>query len=58
VDEFRPLAFRRWVVGEAEADAVRDGRMVVEQENGHGIRSRVGEIHFTENLECLRGYLA
>jgi hypothetical protein len=58
VDEFRLLALGPWIVSEAETDAIRVRRVSVEQENVYGVRSGIGQVHFTENLEGLRGSLA
>ena len=46
------------IVGQAEADAVWDGRVGIEHEDGDGTGRGVGEIHFAENLKGLRGDLA
>src|SRR5271154_2587212 len=46
------------IVGQGEADAVWDCWVGIEHEDGDGIGSGIGEIHFAENLKGLRGDLA
>src|ERR1700733_5962786 len=52
------FAFVPRIVGQAEADAVWDGRVGIEHEDSDGTGSGIGEIHFAENLKGLRGDLA
>src|ERR1700691_6250975 len=56
--KFGLFAFVPGIVGQGEADAVWDGGVGIEHENGNGIGSGIGEIHFAENLKGLRGDLA
>ena len=56
--KFGLFAFAPGIVGQAEADAVWEGRVGIEHENGDGAGRGVGEINFAENLKGLRGDLA
>src|SRR6266705_5046179 len=44
------LALRPWVVGQAEVHAVRDRRVIVEENHVDGIGIRLDEDLFTEHL--------
>ena len=46
------------MVGKRELDSVRNGRMRIKQKYVYRIRFGIGEIHFAQNLECLRSDLA
>jgi hypothetical protein len=56
--KFGRAAFGPRIVGEAEADAIRDRRVIVEQEDCRRIWVWIGQTNFAEDLERLGGYLA
>src|ERR1035438_357755 len=58
LDEFRLLAMRPRIVGEAEANAIRDGGVVVDEKNLQARRVGIGEVDAAENVERLRADLA
>src|SRR6266568_831208 len=55
--EFGLLALRPWVIGQRELHAIRDGRMRIKQEDGHGIGLRIRQVHVAKNLKRLCRHL-
>jgi len=49
---------RPGIIIQAEADAIGNCGMTVEQEYVHRIGLRVRQVHFSQNLKCLRRHLA
>ena len=58
LNEFAGLPVRPRVVGQSKLDAILDGRVVVKQEDVHGIRVRVAEIDVTEKAKRLSSHLS